>query len=163
MKNIQKIMVAIDLSTYSTQTLEFACDLAQDLKGELVIVNVINQRDVEAIRKVANVTSNFPSVEEWIKARETERSDMIRKLLGEIFFEHIPARIVFRTGVPFQKLIEAGEEEGADLLVIGAKGRTNLAGVLFGQTAEKVFRRSPVPVVSLRAGSHNKILERRAA
>ena len=153
-------MVAIDLSAYSTQTLEFACELALDLKTELIIVNVINQRDVEAVRKVANVTGSFPSVEEWIQDRETERRDMIRKLLGEICVDQLKARIVFRTGVPFQKLIEAIGEEGGDLLVIGAKGRTNLAGVLFGQTAEKVFRRSPVPVVSLRARSHKEILER---
>jgi nucleotide-binding universal stress UspA family protein len=156
-------MVGIDLSAYSVQTLEFACELAQDLKSELIIVNVINQRDVEAVRKVANVTSSFPSVEEWVKAREEERTETIKQLLGEISFERLPVNIVFRTGVPFQKLIEAVEEEGADLLVIGAKGRTNLAGVLFGQTAEKVFRRSPVPVVSLRAGSHKEILAQRAA
>ncbi|MEJ2587307.1 MAG: universal stress protein [Deltaproteobacteria bacterium] len=136
MKNIRKIMVGIDLSAYSVQTLEFACELAQDLKSELIIVNVINQRDVEAVRKVANVTSSFPSVEEWVKAREEERTETIKQLLGEISFERLPVNIVFRTGVPFQKLIEAVEEEGADLLVIGAKGRTNLAGVLLGQSAD---------------------------
>ena len=38
-KNIKRIMVAIDLSDYSKETLEYAADLAADLKTDLVIVN----------------------------------------------------------------------------------------------------------------------------
>lgn len=163
MKNIKKIMVGIDLSDYSKETLEFSAELAQDLNADLIILNVINQRDVEAVRKVANITSNFPSAEEWTQSQEMERAEEIWNLLKELSCEHIPVRIVFRTGVPFHQLLEGVDEEGADLLVVGAKGRTNLAGVLFGQTAEKVIRRSPVPVVSLRSRSHKGILERRAA
>ena len=54
------------------------------------------------------------------------------------------------TGVPFECILQAIETEGIDLVVMANKGRSNIARVLFGTAAEKVFRHSPVPVVSVR-------------
>jgi nucleotide-binding universal stress UspA family protein len=51
MKRIQKIMVAYDFSDYSKEALEFAVELADELKSNLMIVNVINQREVDALRR----------------------------------------------------------------------------------------------------------------
>ena len=47
MKNVKKIMVAFDRSEFSKQALRYACELADDLKADLIVTNVINQRDVD--------------------------------------------------------------------------------------------------------------------
>ena len=49
MKRIQRIMVACDLSEYSEQGLKYAVVLAENLNARLLIVNLINQRDVVAV------------------------------------------------------------------------------------------------------------------
>jgi len=57
---------------------------------------------------------------------------------------------IFKVGNPVDELLKVAVEEKADMIVMGTKGRTDLAHVLVGSVAEKVFRRSPVPVVSYR-------------
>ncbi len=150
---IKKILVAIDFSDYSPATLRYAASLAQDVRAELLLVNVINQRDVEAIRSVQAYTDILP-VEEFLAKSKAERLEKLEALLKESQCQAVPHKNLLRVGVPPQQILEAIGEYKADLVVMGTKGRTNLTQTLFGSTAEKVFRRSPVPVLSVRGEEH---------
>lgn len=149
MKRIRKIMVAYDFSDYSKEALEFAAELADELKSDLMIVNVINQRDVDAILRAEMESAAF-FADKFIKDNKKDRLEQINKMIEEISAKHLPVEIKIRTGVPFRELIQAVRDGGVDLVVMGRKGRSNLAGILFGTTAEKMFRHCPVPLLSLR-------------
>ena len=158
MQNIHKIMAGCDFSKYSKDTLAYAAMLAKKLQAELIIVNVINKRDVDTILKVAE--GHFDrsiekyvekSAEEYVKKKKQDRTRQLEKIIDEIGCADLTIHKVFRIGVPFQELISAVMDEGADLMVMGQKGRSDLAGVLFGSNAEKVFRRCPVPLLSVRS------------
>lgn len=150
MGKLKKIMAACDFSEYAPQVVSQAVDLARDLKASLMVVNIINQRDVDMMRKVS---LDYPAFqfEKYLEDQENERLEMMDKLAADAGGSGLDIQKVIRVGVPFKALLQVIEDKGADLLVMGTKGRGNLAGVLFGSTAEKMFRRCPVPLLSLRA------------
>jgi len=57
------------------------------------------------------------------------------------------------TGLPSEEVISAAREEDSDLIVVGTRGKTGLAHILLGSTAERVIRGAPCPVLSVRTDS----------
>lgn len=143
-------MVAIDFSAYSVLILRYARGMAADLNAKLVFANVINRRDISTVRQAVSDMSERLSVDGYVNRIRHERAEKMRRLIEETKCTNISPRIVIRTGIPFVELINLAEEVQADLVIMGAKGRGDLSGMLFGSTAEKMFRRCPVPLLSVR-------------
>ena len=159
MKKISKIMVAFDFSEYSKNAFAYAVELADSLGANLVIVNIINERDLNALRTITKEDMFSSSVVKYKKEtmklyvnnKKEELSKKIDTLIEETNCPHLSIKKVFKVGVPFRELIRAVKDEGADLMVMGSKGRSDIAEVLFGYHAEKMFRRCPVPLLSIRS------------
>ena len=149
MSNIKKIMVAVDFSEYTHRIMDYAGRLAEDLGAELLFVNVINQRDVDMIKQVTFYTDDI-SVKDYVDGLKKDRTEQLQKLILETKCNNIPHRFIIRTGIPFQELIKTSGIEKVDVVVIGTKGRGNIAGILLGSQAEKMFRHCPVPLLSIR-------------
>jgi nucleotide-binding universal stress UspA family protein len=90
------------------------------------------------------------SPEAYIRQHKLEREANLKTLIEESGHPGLFLKTVIRTGVPFQELIQMVESENIDLVVMGTRGRTNLASVLLGATAEKMFRYCPIPILSVR-------------
>jgi nucleotide-binding universal stress UspA family protein len=155
MNKIQTILVACDFSDYTSAVFACAAELARNLKAALILVNVINERDVEAVKRV-ELEYPVVSAEKYVAQLKEERTQLTDALIKENQSEDLNLKRLFKIGVPFREILNTAQEENVDMLVIGAKGRGNVAGVLFGSTAEKVFRRCPIPLLSVRPKDHGK-------
>ncbi len=59
-------------------------------------------------------------------------------------------KTIVKTGKPFVEIIETAKEEDVDLIIIATHGHSGVEHILFGSTAEKVVRKAPCPVLTLR-------------
>jgi nucleotide-binding universal stress UspA family protein len=150
MFNIYKILVAADLSKYARPLVRYGCQLARDLDAELLVAAVIDQRVVDALKHIIKKHSG-PTPDVYLQDKEHAYAEQLQDLVGSSAGSQVAYRIAVRTGVPFKAILSIIDEESPDLLIMGTKGRTNLADVIIGSCAEKLFRRSPIPVLTLPA------------
>jgi len=149
MSTIHSIMVAVDFSKYSLPLAQYATQLANDLGADMLMVNVINQRDIDAVQSIMATYATF-QFDQFISERLRERHEELNKLIQSSHADAVTTRSIVRIGIPYQKLLEVIDEETPDLLVMATKGRTDLADVVMGSCARAMYRRSPIPMLSIR-------------
>lgn len=153
MKPFRRILVACDLSKFTQQVMHYAVAVAACSEAKLILANVINKRDVEAIEHAVHRSfliqkEAFP--EAFVRIHREEREAKLKALIDESGHPELFLKTVVHTGIPVQELIQIVESEQVDLVVMGTRGRTNITSALLGATAEKMFRLCPVPILSVR-------------
>jgi len=145
MAEFNKILFATDFSKSSENAFRYAFTLARRFEARLLIVHVINE-PVD-LRGFYVPHISFDKL-------EAEIEEGAKKMMESFVRTHILDFDNFETailpGVPYDEIIKKGTDEGVDLIVLGTHGRTGLDHVLFGSTAEKVVRKSPIPVMTVR-------------
>jgi nucleotide-binding universal stress UspA family protein len=146
-----KMMTAVDLSDYSAIVVSYGVWLARQLNAQLMLINVINKRDLDMVQRamIGYEAFSFPT---YLADQEQERESKMKELTASLETDGLDCRYVVRSGIPYQELLDAIEAERVQLVVVGTKGRSNLADVIVGSTARRLYQRSPVPLLSIPAG-----------
>jgi nucleotide-binding universal stress UspA family protein len=119
------------------------------MDAELIVVNIINIRDVEAVGSIAAMGYEVDG-EHYVSGIKEERRQALGEILAKVSYPADKIRVIFQIGHPIEELLKIAMGEKIDLMVMGIKGRSDLKHVLVGSVAEKIFRRSPVPILSYR-------------
>ncbi len=160
MDEIKKILVAIGFSEYSEGIFIYSDKLAEKLGAELIVANIINIRDVEAVTAIKNMGYDLDP-EKYIKELKKERRDAFEEIAKNATIPRDSINLVLKVGNPVDELLKIIVKENADAVVMGVKGRTDLEHIFIGSVAEKLFRRSPVTVISYRDEKNSQRLKNR--
>ena len=130
-----KILLCSDFSECSDKALKYGLSLATEYQSELLL---------------AHVLEHVPPVEQ----RETENARIIHLLEGKVPEEariRCKIRPIVRAGKAYEEIVRLAEEEQADLIVVGVRGRNVLDLALFGSTTHRVLQLGPCPVLAIHA------------
>ena len=144
---IKKILWASDGSPDSLDALDYIRDIAQRCKAETIGLYVIPDY-FEVDVKDQFPEQEYDLIAKWIKETESKESDRLADIARDFESSGLSFKTQIVQGVPHLQIIQAAQEAGSDLIVLG-KGRAQ-EKLLLGATALKVIRRSPIPVMVAR-------------
>ncbi|MCK9227420.1 MAG: universal stress protein [Syntrophorhabdaceae bacterium] len=140
----KKILCPVDFSQFTQEVINYALDLAKKYGAELHLMHVVPNMTYFTPYESFLTPENLVAIEKNIQD-EVER-DFAKLLKGN----GVPTKTVIRTGVPFVEIIDYAKSESIDLIVMGTHGRSAIENILIGNVAEKVVRKSPCPVMTIR-------------
>ena len=154
MIKLERILVPTDLSEFSQHAVRYGCEFANRFNAELHLLNVV--QDVVAL--VPEPGMAFPAPGEYMAELRDASRAALDKLpeSGWLTGDRIVRDV--RVGTPFVEIVRYARDQNCDLIVIGTHGRSGLAHVLLGSTAEKVVRKAPCPVLTVRPEGHTFVM-----
>lgn len=147
MVKLQKILCPIDFSENSLEALKYAAHTALKENATVYLIHIVDSRVYDYGGPIYEPITPVmkPVVDQASKDQLTD------KLLEKVPKE-IQGRVetVVSFGVPFVEIIKAARDYDVDLIIMGTRGRSGVSHMLIGSVAEKVVRKAPCPVLTVR-------------
>jgi len=160
LNRIKKILVPLAFTGYSQGVFDSAVQIAQFNDASLIVLSIINSRHIESVETIVAMGYDVDA-EHYVEEIRRDRKQKLNKMAEESEISKDKVKILFKVGKPVDEILKAIAHEAPDLVVMGTRGRSNLKNSVMGAVAEKVFKRSPVNVLSYRDDDVKKSLTKR--
>jgi nucleotide-binding universal stress UspA family protein len=143
MINLQTILVPSDFSACSDAAVRYGLELARRFDARLHLLHVVQD---PATQPWAAEGMMLPilEVEQWQEAARARLSVAVPVAdAGRV-------TTVVTVATPCEEILRYAEAYAADLIVMGTHGRAGMSHMLLGSIAERVVRRAPCPVLTVR-------------
>ncbi len=147
---IKTIMVPVDFSETSDVALSYARAFADAFGSALHVVHVVQDPYAQPWAAEAYGFSLGSLVEQWKQQSEQRLKELVPDAAGGAAAS---TRVVLM-GHPFVEIVQYAKEHNVDLIVMGTHGRGAVAHMLLGSVAEKVVRKAPCAVLTVRHPQH---------
>jgi len=140
------VLVPIDDSTRATQALDFVLESYPD--ATITVLHVVDPGDFYAATGIEGAAmANYEQIRENHEKHAERLLEGARERAAEAGVEVETDHVL---GSVSQSILRYVDENDVDHIVIGSHGRTGARRILLGSVAERIARRSPVPVTVVR-------------
>ncbi len=154
MITLKTILVPTDFSEASESALSYGKAMAGAFGSALHLVHVME--DLLAHAWAAEVyVASMPQLREEIEKESRQR---LAAMLTDEERRQYRIETALLAGNPFVEIVRYAKAQNVDLIVMGTHGRGPIAHMLLGSVAEKVVRKSPCPVLTVRDAQHQFVM-----
>ena len=146
-ESIARILVPVDFGPHSDRAVRYATYLAGKLGASVELVHVVDNPVASGAWTAEVYVPNLPQLLESLIGEANKRLTAMKSLVAG---HGIQAEAIVLTGQPAHTIVDHALARGFDLIVMGTHGRTGLSHVFVGSVAERVVRKAPCPVMTLR-------------
>ena len=145
---ITNILVPVDFSPHAEHAFTYATTLAERFGAKLALLYVVDDSLVTGGWSSEIYVSNVPELIENLIADADRRLATLKASAAAL---GLTAETAVIRGRPAHAIVEHAKNGGFNLIVMGTHGRTGVSHVVMGSVAERVLRKAPCPVLTVRA------------
>lgn len=146
MSAFKNILVPTDFGEAAQRAEELACELASRFGATITLMHVWF---VPTPAYAEAITLPLDQIERAAREKLDAEVKRVREKVTDV-------KSLLQPGVPWRSIVEAVEEHGFDLVVVGTHGRRGLPRFFLGSVAERVVRAAPVPVLTVHGDGKGK-------
>jgi nucleotide-binding universal stress UspA family protein len=150
---LKRILVATDFSEASAAAVRYGRALAESFGASLDVLHVMEDPFL-----YAPTSEGFAPPQEYFESLEQQTRENLEQTVAPADRAKLNARLVLKRGTPFVEIIRYAKSEAVDLIVLGTHGRGPIAHMLMGSVAERVVRKAPCPVLTVRHPEHEFVM-----
>ncbi len=141
----KKILCPVDLSDVSKYALGYAGQVCRETGAHLLVLYVL-----EPMANPGNLTFRPVTITDLEQQLVEHAQTTMENLVGELKLDPALVTTGVQKGVASAEIVRAAEEQAVDLIVMGTHGLTGISHVLLGSTAERVVRKAPCAVLTVK-------------
>ena len=151
-QNVRTVVVGVDGSEQSTRAVQFAARLQPPEGARMLLLTAapLMSDPSHPLLPAEIRRSAAAGVASINRARVVDARANLARLAAVARAAGWRVDVAVKNAAPLRSLLAAVSESGADLLVVGATGATQLRQLLLGSVAQGALDRSPVPVLIVR-------------
>ena len=151
---VKRILCPVDFSDSADHAMRYATALAENFGAELTLLHVV----APLMAALPGETALPNTLQADINELADACRERLEQLVGKLATASLRIQHTVLNGVPFIEIIRYARETETDLIVMGTHGRTGLGHLLIGSVAERVVRKAPCPVLTIKHPEHEFVM-----